>query len=145
MRPILKSALVTATFAALTTLDAADFNLAANATNELGVDLHRQLAHGDENDFSTKTLCSVITSGPVLGDPALEVLSGADVIAPSTADNVNPSHMSCGSAGTRTRNQRLKRALLYRLSYRPVREASLKYIATNRNIVGQALRLPTMS
>src|SRR5216110_2204932 len=25
-----------------------------------------------------------------------------------------------GSAGTRTRNQRLKRALLYRLSYRPV-------------------------
>jgi hypothetical protein len=27
----------------------------------------------------------------------------------------------CGSAGTRTRNQRLKRALLYRLSYRPVK------------------------
>ena len=25
-----------------------------------------------------------------------------------------------GSAGTRTRNQRLKRALLYRLSYRPI-------------------------
>jgi serpin B len=30
-------------------LHAADFNLAATATNELGVDLHRQLAHGDEN------------------------------------------------------------------------------------------------
>src|ERR1051326_4425879 len=29
---------------------------------------------------------------------------------------------SNGSAGTRTRNQRLKRALLYRLSYRPLRE-----------------------
>src|SRR6266446_3936198 len=28
--------------------------------------------------------------------------------------------LECGSAGTRTRNQRLKRALLYRLSYRPV-------------------------
>ena len=27
--------------------------------------------------------------------------------------------METGSAGTRTRNQRLKRALLYRLSYRP--------------------------
>jgi hypothetical protein len=27
-----------------------------------------------------------------------------------------------GSAGTRTRNQRLKRALLYRLSYRPCAE-----------------------
>src|SRR5437667_1130210 len=27
-----------------------------------------------------------------------------------------------GSAGTRTRNQRLKRALLYRLSYRPAAE-----------------------
>src|SRR6266436_7869078 len=51
----------------------------------------------------------------------------------------------CGSAGTRTRNQRLKRALLYRLSYRPMRETSLKYIAPNGNIVGQALRLPTMS
>jgi hypothetical protein len=50
----------------------------------------------------------------------------------------------CGSAGTRTRNQRLKRALLYRLSYRPVAETSLKYIAPDRNIVGQALRLPTM-
>jgi hypothetical protein len=28
-------------------------------------------------------------------------------------------YKSSGSAGTRTRNQRLKRALLYRLSYRP--------------------------
>src|SRR5437763_6346348 len=30
-------------------LHAADFDLAANATNQLGVDLHRQLARGDEN------------------------------------------------------------------------------------------------
>src|SRR6188472_3299535 len=30
-------------------------------------------------------------------------------------------YSSRGSAGTRTRNQRLKRALLYRLSYRPVK------------------------
>ena len=59
------------------------------------------------------------SSAPMLGDTALDVFSGADVIAPSTADNVNPSHISDGSAGTRTRNQRLKRALLYRLSYRP--------------------------
>jgi serpin B len=30
-------------------LHAADFDLAAKATNELGIDLHRQLAQGDEN------------------------------------------------------------------------------------------------
>ena len=36
-------------FVAVTTLDAADVDLAARATNELGVDLHRQLATGDEN------------------------------------------------------------------------------------------------
>ena len=105
----------------------------------------RELFRADENDFSTKTACGVITSAPMLGDAALEVLSGSDVIAPSTAYNVNPGHISDGSAGTRTRNQRLKRALLYRLSYRPMREAFLKYIAVNGNIVGQALRLPTMS
>src|ERR1700738_910930 len=35
--------------AAAASLHAADFDLAAKATNELGVDLHRQLATGDEN------------------------------------------------------------------------------------------------
>ena len=49
---------------------------------------------------------------------------------------------SDGSAGTRTRNQRLKRALLYRLSYRPSRETFLIQIAAGRKVVGQALRLP---
>jgi serpin B len=50
MRPLLKSAFFVATFAALAlSLRAADFDLAAKATNELGVDLHRQLAHGDDN------------------------------------------------------------------------------------------------
>ncbi len=34
--------------------------------------------------------------------------------------------LESGSAGTRTRNQRLKRALLYRLSYRPLREKLCK-------------------
>src|SRR5262252_1254614 len=46
MRPILKCLPI---FAAFASLHAADFNLAASATNQLGVDLHRQLAHGDEN------------------------------------------------------------------------------------------------
>src|ERR1700693_6366351 len=32
-----------------TSLHAADFDLAARATNQLGIDLHRQLARGDEN------------------------------------------------------------------------------------------------
>src|SRR5258708_5875677 len=35
--------------AAVTSLHAADFDLAASATNQLGLDLHRQLARGDEN------------------------------------------------------------------------------------------------
>lgn len=34
---------------AIATLQAADFNLAATATNQLGVDLHHQLATGDDN------------------------------------------------------------------------------------------------
>src|SRR5437660_9855196 len=38
----------------------------------------------------------------------------------STLKPVYRSKKGFGSAGTRTRNQRLKRALLYRLSYRPV-------------------------
>lgn len=42
--------LVCALFLALAlSVNAADFNLAANATNQLGVDLHRQLAHGGDN------------------------------------------------------------------------------------------------
>ena len=38
-----------AAVSAAASLHAADFDLAANATNQLGVDLHRQLARGDEN------------------------------------------------------------------------------------------------
>ena len=63
-----------------------------------------------------KTASGVITSAPVLGDTALEVLSGPDVVAPTTTNNVNPGHISDGSAGTRTRNQRLKRATFYNVN-----------------------------
>jgi serpin B len=38
-----------AVIAAVSSLHAADVDLAAKATNQLGVDLHRQLATGDEN------------------------------------------------------------------------------------------------
>src|SRR6266481_1964869 len=38
-----------ALIAGITSSRAADFELAATATNQLGVDLHRQLATGDEN------------------------------------------------------------------------------------------------
>jgi serpin B len=38
-----------AAVAAFPSLQAADFDLAARATNQLGIDLHRQLARGDEN------------------------------------------------------------------------------------------------
>src|SRR5207237_9443033 len=38
-----------AAIATVASLHAADFDLAASATNELGIDLHRQLVTGDEN------------------------------------------------------------------------------------------------
>src|SRR2546423_15366313 len=38
-----------AAVAAAASLHAADFDLAVKATNDLGLDLHRQLARGDEN------------------------------------------------------------------------------------------------
>jgi serpin B len=41
--------LIFAAVAAFTPLRAADFDLAAGATNHLGIDLHRQLARGEEN------------------------------------------------------------------------------------------------
>jgi len=49
MRPLLKSVFIVATFAALTNAHAADVDLAATATNQFGIDLHRQLARGDKN------------------------------------------------------------------------------------------------
>src|SRR2546426_10215725 len=41
--------LIFAAVAAFTPLRAADFHLATGATNHLGIDLHRQLARGEEN------------------------------------------------------------------------------------------------
>ena len=49
MRPTSPSAWFVSAFIATTSLHAADFDLAAKATNQLGVDLHHQLAHGDDN------------------------------------------------------------------------------------------------
>jgi serpin B len=49
MRPILKYSPFVTILVASASLKAADFNLAANATNQLGVDLYRQLATGNEN------------------------------------------------------------------------------------------------
>src|SRR5437773_103969 len=63
----------------------------------------------------------MIAAAVMFCDSALKVFSGADIMSTGGAtQNINPSHDTIGSAGTRTRNQRLKRALLYRLSYRPV-------------------------
>src|SRR5213596_3512989 len=47
---------------------------------------------------------------------------------------------STGSAGTRTRNQRLKRALLYRLSYRPASKSFLIQIKPHCNTLWCALQ-----
>src|SRR5689334_10261806 len=46
MRRILKWLSLLAAFASI---QAADFDSAAKATNQIGVDLYRQLAHGEEN------------------------------------------------------------------------------------------------
>src|SRR5437763_706340 len=47
---------------------------------------------------------------------------------------------STGSAGTRTRNQPLKRALLYRLSYRPASKSFLILIKPHCNTLWCALQ-----
>src|ERR1700731_551985 len=50
MRPFRNCAsIIVAVAGAVTSLRAADFDLAAKATNQLGIDLHRQLATGDDN------------------------------------------------------------------------------------------------
>jgi len=49
MNAVKNSIAVLLAIAAMTVLHAADSNLAAMATNQLGIDLHRQLATGDEN------------------------------------------------------------------------------------------------
>src|SRR5437763_15535625 len=49
MKTIRNFALLLGIFATPTWVRAADFDLAASATNQLGVDLHRQLARGDDN------------------------------------------------------------------------------------------------
>src|SRR5205814_8040867 len=72
-----------------------------------------------EHEFRAETACGVITPTAMLSNPAIQIFGGTNIILSGAAQNVNPSHSKNGSAGTRTRNQRLKRALLYRLSYRP--------------------------
>src|ERR1700730_19108062 len=63
----------------------------------------------------------MIAAAVMFCDLAVKVFSGADTMSTGSAtQNIDPSHDRIGSAGTRTRNQRLKRALLYRLSYRPI-------------------------
>ena len=76
----------------------------------------------DELQFPAETVRGVIAFSLVFGHAAIKVIRRADVISPPTTQNIDPSHRKAGSAGTRTRNQRLKRALLYRLSYRPAWE-----------------------
>jgi hypothetical protein len=49
MKPIRNFLRLVACFVTATSLRAAEFDLAATATNQLGVDLHRKLATGDEN------------------------------------------------------------------------------------------------
>src|SRR5947207_7998010 len=49
MRLLSNCTLIVAVIAAFASVHAADFDLAATATNQLGVDLHRQLARGDDN------------------------------------------------------------------------------------------------
>src|SRR5882672_2713758 len=71
----------------------------------------------------------VIATTFMLRRAAFEIIGCTDVIPASATQDVHPSHRKfVGSAGTRTRNQRLKRALLYRLSYRPASSFSLDWL-----------------
>src|ERR1041384_6103131 len=49
MRPSLRFAFINAAFVVFTSLHAADLDLAASSTNQVGVDLYRQLARGEGN------------------------------------------------------------------------------------------------
>ena len=84
----------------------------------------RHLFRRRKREVSAETMRCVIASTPVLSNPPVEIFGGTDVVSATAAQNIDPRHTTGndGSAGTRTRNQRLKRALLYRLSYRPVPE-----------------------
>src|SRR5438552_1680690 len=56
-----------------------------------------------EDELPAGTPYPAITSTLVLSNPAIQIFGGTDVISSRTAQNVNPSHRKCGSAGTRTR------------------------------------------
>src|SRR5947209_2429538 len=68
MRPFPKCALIIATLAAVSPLRAAFTTTeAANVTNQTGVDLYRQLAHGDDNlclsPYSIETALAMTFAG----------------------------------------------------------------------------------
>src|SRR5437879_6758247 len=73
-------------------LRAADFDLAAIATNQLGVDLHRQLARGEENlclsPYSIQSALAM-TFGGAEGDTRVEM---ARVLQDRKSTRLNSSH-----------------------------------------------------
>ena len=96
---------------------------------------HRQeLPACHKLDLVTETARGVIAATLVFGKAASQIVGRTNVMATGLSpQNVNPSHEQNGSAGTRTQNQRLKRALLYRLSYQPVMFSFLQIgLAGNR-------------
>ena len=80
----------------------------------------RELLRRNKFNLASETMRCVIAAAFMLGHSAFKIVGRTYVITPSAPQNVNASHRKKhGSAGTRTRNQRLKRALLCQ-SYRIV-------------------------
>lgn len=83
---------------ALVTIDhlhAADFDLAATATNQFGIDLHRKLATGDENlcvsPYSIQSALAMTFAGAE-GDTRTEMARALHV--PNDGDNIHASFAS---------------------------------------------------
>src|SRR5260370_38306582 len=81
-----------AAIAPFTSLHAADFDLAARATNQLGIDLHHQLARGDENlclsPYSIQSALAMTFAGAA-GDARTEM--ARDLHFPNAGEAIHES------------------------------------------------------
>src|SRR5205814_7241831 len=88
-----------AAVAAAASLHAADFDLAVKATNEIGIDLHRQLARGDENlclsPYSIQSALAMTFAGAD-GDTRIEMARGLHF--PDDGDAIHASFAALRSS-----------------------------------------------
>jgi hypothetical protein len=83
-----------------------------------------RLAFRHANHSSVDSLLTIRLRFPARLCVSLRVCIFKQISTSSYKKSFSERKKKCGSAGTRTRNQRLKRALLYQLSYRPAQSVS---------------------